>query len=121
MVNTLESLNLSDSTCSTCGELLYDARAILLKEQREKEGKRYSNRRYALPRDYHAYCINSNCRNNRVDISFQQLIFIKNQKNLIRDVDELKENQQRILEILQKNGSNNEAYEIQEVEEVEET
>ena len=124
MVETLESLKLSESTCVLCGELLYDAKELLLKETEEKKGRIYTNRRYALPRDYHAYCINRPCGNFRDNIPFGRLLFIKEMADLKKEVAEiknenaeLKANQQKILGILLKKGEKNESYEIEEVKE----
>lgn len=92
MIKTLESLKLSDSTCVLCGELLYDAKKILVKEQMEKNLKNpvYSNRTYGLPKDFHAYCINKACGNFRVDIPFGRLLLLKDVAELKKDVAELK-------------------------------
>ncbi len=111
--NTLAKLGLLDSKCSNCGENLIDTTELVLRERKERAEGTWARRNYRLPRNMHAYCENKECQLRLEDIPFHYLL-------LIKDVDKLKENQQKILEMFLKNGDKNETYKIEEVSEVKE-
>ena len=111
--STLAKLGLLDSKCSNCGETLVDITELILRERKERAEGKYAHRNVRLPRKMHAYCENKSCQLRLEDIPFHYLL-------LIKDVDKLKENQQKILEMFLKNGDKNETYKIEEVSEVKE-
>ena len=76
----------------------------------------FSNRTYALPKDFHAYCVNKPCGYFLIDIPFGRLLFIQDMANLKKDVAELKQKQQVFIDLLIKAGVISEDLENQEVD-----
>ncbi|HEC37607.1 hypothetical protein LCGC14_0471640 [marine sediment metagenome] len=114
--NTMAKLDLLGSKCSNCGEPLVDTTEIILRERKERAKGTWSRRRQQLPKNMNAYCENRACQLRHLNISFQELILLKDVAKLKKGYAELEKKQQWFLQILEKSGVISEESEIQKVD-----